>query len=71
MGDTPIGDHVAMPHAKIEEAEQPELVIIHSSEGISVEGADEPIYAMFILISPMDKPRQHLRFLAELANRAE
>lgn len=70
-GDTPIGKHVAMPHAKLEEATHPELVIVHSKAGITVEGAEEPIYAMFILISPKDSPRQHLRFLAELANRVE
>ncbi|MDX1618766.1 MAG: amino acid permease, partial [Balneolaceae bacterium] len=71
MTGTAIGKHVALPHAKVEQADHPELVIVHSREGISVRGADEPIYAMFILISPEDKPRQHLRFLAELANRAE
>jgi len=71
MGDTPIGKHVALPHAKMEKADHPELVIVHSDKGIDVEGAREPIYAMFILISPQDRPRQHLRFLAELANRAE
>jgi amino acid transporter/mannitol/fructose-specific phosphotransferase system IIA component (Ntr-type) len=70
MGGTPIGDHVALPHTKFEEADHPELVIIHSQTGVSVEGTDELIYAIFVLISPMESPRQHLRFLAELANRA-
>jgi amino acid transporter/mannitol/fructose-specific phosphotransferase system IIA component (Ntr-type) len=70
-GETPIGDHVALPHAKFEEADHPELAIIHSQTGIFVKGTEEPIYAIFVLISPMKSPRQHLRFLAELANRAE
>jgi len=71
VGGTHIGKHVALPHARIKQADQPELVIVHSGEGISVRDTDEPIYAMFILVSPDDRPRQHLRFLAELANRAE
>lgn len=71
LGGTAIGENVALPHAKVREADQPELVIVHSRKGVSVRGTDEPIYAMFILVSPEDRPRQHLRFLAELANRAE
>lgn len=70
-GETPIGDHVALPHTRMGEAERPELVIIQSKEGIKFEGTEELIHAIFMLISPEDKARQHLRFLAELANRAE
>lgn len=71
IGDTPIGQHIALPHARIEAAEQQEVVIIHSSYGIEIDGSDELIYVVFVLISPQDAPRKHLRFLAELANRAE
>lgn len=70
-GETSIGSHVALPHFRMVEADHPELVIVHSREGMPVKGAGEPNYAMFILVSPQDEPRQHLRFLAELANRAE
>ena len=31
----------------------------------------DPIYAVFILVGPEDSPRQHLRLLAEIANRAD
>jgi len=71
IGETPIGDHIALPHARIEGVLSSELVIVYSSEGFELEGSDEPIYVMFILVSPKEDPRQHLRFLAELANRAE
>ncbi|HYW35982.1 MAG TPA: amino acid permease [Balneolaceae bacterium] len=70
-GDTPIGDHVALAHAQISHADHPELAIIHSRSGIFFEGNTEPYYAIFVLVSPKDRPKQHLRFLAELANRAE
>ena len=70
-GATPIGENVALPHTKMEQADHPELIIVHSKQGIAVKGASKPVYAMFILVSPEDKPRQHLRFLAEMANRIE
>lgn len=70
-GRTAIGDHVALPHTRLEEAGHPELVVVHSRRGLQVKGASEKIYAMFILVSPKEEPRQHLRFLAELANRME
>ncbi len=71
MGDTPVGKHIALPHARIEGIHSHELVIVHSSEGLHIEESEESIYALFILIGPKEDPRQHLRFLAELANRAE
>lgn len=71
LGETPIGHHIALPHARLQEAQAHELVIVHAPHGMDVEGAQEPVYALFILISPKADPRQHLRFLAELANRAE
>ena len=71
MGETPVGSHIALPHARMEQAYTHQLVIVHSHSGITLEGSDKPVYALFILVSPRDDPGQHLRFLAELANRAE
>lgn len=71
MGDTPVGKHIALPHARLENIRSHELVIVHSADGVQINQSDETIYALFILIGPQDDPRQHLRFLAELANRAE
>lgn len=69
--DVSMGGHLALPHAKFDRADHPELVIIHSEEGIKLPGSDELVYAVFVLVSPADNPKQHLRFLAELAQRAE
>lgn len=69
--DISLGNHLALPHAKLEKADHPELVIVHSQGGISPKGTDEKVYAVFVLVSPTGRPKQHLRFLAELANRAE
>lgn len=70
VGEVSLGNHLALPHAKIEKADHPELVVIHSQSGIELERSDELIYGVFVLVSPSAHPRQHLRFLAELANRA-
>ncbi len=71
MGETPVGSNIALPHARMDDAQTHQLVIVHSQSGITLEGSGEPVYALFILVSPRDDPGQHLRFLAELANRAE
>lgn len=71
LGETPIDDHVALPHTRIEEAKTRELVIVHSKSGVRIAGSDEKIYALFILVGPKEDPGQHLRFLAELANRSD
>jgi len=71
MGETPIGSYIALPHARLEGVHRHGLVIVHSKQGITLDNVEEPVYALFILISPKEDPGQHLRFLAELANRAE
>jgi len=70
-GETPIGRHVALPHTRMDGPSTRELVIVHSRSGVRIEGSDERIYALFVLVGPKDDPRQHLRFLAELANRTD
>lgn len=71
MGDTPIGKHLALPHARLDAVRSHELAIVHSRDGLQLSESVGAIYALFILIGPRDDPRQHLRFLAELANRAD
>jgi len=71
LGETPICRHVALPHARIDGARSRELVIVHSTSGVRIEGSDERIFALFVLVGPKEDPGQHLRFLAELANRAD
>jgi len=69
--DISLGNYLALPHAKLDKADHPELVIIHSAEGINLQNAGEKVYAVLVIVSPSGRPRQHLRFLAELAKRAE
>ncbi|MFC1500349.1 amino acid permease [Candidatus Zixiibacteriota bacterium] len=71
LGETPIGNHIALPHARVEGVTAHELAVIHSKDGLKIEGAEELVHALLVLIGPTTDPGQHLRFLAELANRAE
>ncbi len=68
---TPFGQYIALPHVRLEGVQNPELVIVHSREGIQLSEGEDPVYAIFILVSPREDPQRHLRFLSELANRAE
>lgn len=53
--------------------------MVRSRRGIHIDvtdihgkqAPDEPVYALFFLISPEQEPKQHLRFLAELAERTD
>ena len=79
IGWTPVSKGVSLPSLLLFRLQQPELVIVRSKCGIKVDvmdvhgdhSPDDPIYAFFFLVSPEEDPKQHLRFLAELAERTD
>lgn len=79
IGWTPVSKGVSLPSLLLFRLQQPELIIVRSKRGIKVDvmdvhgdhSPDDPIYAFFFLISPEEEPKQHLRFLAELAERTD
>jgi len=71
QGNTPSANHMALPHAYLPGLQTHELAIIQSEDGLIIGPGNDPIYALFVLISPKDSARQHLRLLAEIANRAD
>ncbi len=79
IGWTPVSKGVSLPSLLLFRLQQPELVMVRSKRGIQVDvmdvhgehSPDDPIYAFFFLVSPEETPKQHLRFLAELAERAD
>lgn len=80
IGATPVSHGVALPHMRLPNAEKPELVIVRSKMGIIVDVDDEflgkgasesPIHAFFFLVSPESDPGQHLRILAQIADRVD
>jgi mannitol/fructose-specific phosphotransferase system IIA component (Ntr-type) len=59
---TGIGKGVAVPHVKHEAISEPIAVIGCSSEGIDFASLDkQPVYSVFLLLSPVDKPDKHLQ----------
>ncbi|MEM8874757.1 MAG: amino acid permease [Planctomycetota bacterium] len=63
-------EHGAMlPHFRLPEIERTRLVLARSRTGIQINGRQ--IHAAFFLVSPDDKPAQHLRVLGQLAAKIE
>ncbi len=79
VGATPVSHGVALPHTRLPGIEHPALVMIRAKKGVNVKvddelvvdhAADNPVYAFFFLVSPEDRPGQHLRLLAQIAEHA-
>jgi PTS system nitrogen regulatory IIA component len=61
-GTTGFGKGVAAPHAKVEGLERAVAAIGRSSRGIDFASLDgEPVYAVFLILSPAERPEEHLR----------
>ncbi len=78
-GATPVAGGAALPHIRLSEARDPEMVIVRGRSGVRVEIGDvfgdrprtTEVVALFFLVSPEDDPSQHLRLLAQLAGRID
>jgi APA family basic amino acid/polyamine antiporter len=78
-GATPVSHGTALPHLRVPGATAPEMVLVRSLSGLTVEVGDQftyarhgtLIHAIFFLVSPEEKPGQHLRLLAGVAGRAD
>lgn len=68
LGSTGIGRGVAVPHTK-----HPSVQKLVGTVGVSVEGVDfdsldgEPVQLFFLLISPPERPGDHLRALENIS----
>lgn len=71
IGETPAEAGIALPHLLMDEVQDFHLVIARSIHGIDFPMAHQAIHAVFILLGNRKDPTQHLRFLAEIARRAE
>lgn len=61
-GSTGFGRGVAIPHVKLKGVEQMRAAIGISRSGIDFAALDkQPVYSVFLLISPADDPEQHLK----------
>jgi mannitol/fructose-specific phosphotransferase system IIA component (Ntr-type) len=71
LGTTAIGGGIAIPHCKVEGLDAPVLMLGLSRAGIpfgAVDGQDT--HAVFLLVSPLEKPEANLRVLAAIAKLA-
>ncbi len=74
----PIAEGVALNHAKMEGDIQPEMVLVRIKKGLKTEdmkhlasdqSGSETLHAILFLISPENNTGQHLRMLAQIAQK--
>lgn len=82
VGATPVSNHAALPHMRLANIGNAELIMVRVKHGISVKINDnlenspfllsnEKIFAFFFLVSPEENPSQHLRILAQIASHVD
>jgi PTS system fructose-specific IIA component/PTS system nitrogen regulatory IIA component len=68
IASTGIGRGVAIPHAKHNSAERLIGTVALSKAGVPFDSVDgEPVYIFVLLISPQDRPGDHLRALENIS----
>ncbi len=68
LGSTGIGQGIAIPHAKTDQAKEVSAVFGLARRGIQFDALDgEPVYLFFLLVAPPDAAAQHLKVLARIS----
>jgi nitrogen PTS system EIIA component len=68
LGSTGIGRGVAIPHTKHQSVERLVGTLAVSHQGVAFESLDgEPVFIFVLLISPQDRPGDHLRALENVS----
>lgn len=68
LGSTGIGKGIAVPHTKHPSVDGLVATIAIAPEGVDFASLDgEPVYILFLLISPPDRPGDHLRALETIS----
>jgi nitrogen PTS system EIIA component len=68
LGSTGIGRGVAIPHTKHASVEKLVGTVALSRPGVSFESLDgEPVHVFVLLVSPQDRPGDHLRALENVS----
>jgi mannitol/fructose-specific phosphotransferase system IIA component (Ntr-type) len=61
-GTTGFGKGVAVPHVKVEGLPRIVAAVGRSSKGIDFGSLDgQPVYSVFLIVSPAEQPEEHLR----------
>jgi PTS system nitrogen regulatory IIA component len=68
LGSTGIGRGVAIPHTKHPSADRLVGTVALSRNGVAFESLDgEPVHVFVLLVSPQDRPGDHLRALENVS----
>lgn len=68
LGSTGIGNGVAVPHTKHPSVDRLVATIAISREGVDFASLDgESVFILFLLVSPPDRPGDHLRALESIS----
>jgi PTS system fructose-specific IIA component/PTS system nitrogen regulatory IIA component len=68
LGSTGIGKGVAVPHTKHSSVDKLVATIALSKEGVEFASLDgESVHILFLLVSPPDRPGDHLRALENIS----
>ena len=68
LGSTGIGNGVAVPHTKHPSVDQLTATVALAGEGVDFASLDgEDVYILFLLVSPPDRPGDHLRGLENIS----
>ena len=68
LGSTGIGGGIAVPHAKHSSVKSIVGCLGRSNKGIDFAAIDgEPVYLVFLLVSPPDQPGPHLKALEHIS----
>ena len=68
---TPDDEGISLPHMRLESVSDFKLVMGHAPHGIDAPNAENPVYAVFFMVGPTGRPRQHLRIMAAMADKSE
>lgn len=78
IGSTPVSNGFALPHLRRSDIGQQTMVIVRSRKGVMVKAGVaenqkqyEKVFALFFLVSSTERPRLHLRMLAQIATVVE
>jgi len=68
LGSTGIGDGVAIPHGKLAVISDMIVAFGRSRRGVDFQSLDsKPAHLFFLLVTPVDKPGDHLKTLARIS----
>jgi PTS system fructose-specific IIA component/PTS system nitrogen regulatory IIA component len=68
LGSTGIGNGVAVPHTKHPSVDKLVATVALAREGVDFASLDgEPVFILFLLVSPPDRPGDHLRGLENIS----